>query len=64
MYWQRSTAGMASTSRVTFIYDLAERGGFGGSILINGDLDLHHGRIVRPKPGASPRADADEVCCR
>jgi len=46
---------------VTFIYDLAERGGFGGAILINDDLELHHGRIVRPTPGASPRADADET---
>jgi hypothetical protein len=46
---------------VTFIYDLSERGGFGGGILINNDLELHHGRIVRPKPGASPRADADET---
>lgn len=44
---------------VTFIYDLAERGGFGGAILINGDMEFHHGRIVRPKPAASPRADAD-----
>jgi predicted phosphodiesterase len=53
--------GYKPEDNVTFIYDLAERGGFGGSILINGDLDLHHGRIVRPKPGASPRADADEA---
>ncbi len=45
---------------VTFIYDMAERGGFGGAILINGDLELHHGHIVRPHPGVSPRADADE----
>jgi len=46
---------------VTFIYDLQERGGFGGAVLINGDMEFHHGRIVRPKPGASPRADADDT---
>jgi hypothetical protein len=46
---------------VTFIYDLHERGGFGGAILVNNDLEFHHGFIVRPHPGASPRADADRT---
>jgi len=46
---------------VTFIYDLAERGGFGGGILVNNDIEFHHGHIVRPNPGASPRADADNT---
>lgn len=44
---------------ITFIYDTAERGGFGGGILANGHFKWHHGIIVRPKPAASPRADAD-----
>jgi len=44
---------------VTFIYDLAEAGGFGGGIRVNDDITFHHGFIVRGKPGASPRADAD-----
>lgn len=46
---------------VTFIYDLQEKGGFGGGILVNDDLEFHHGFIVRPNPGASPRADADRT---
>ena len=46
---------------VTFIYDLDERSGYGGALLINGDMEFHHGFIVRPKPGASPRADADRT---
>ncbi|SRR5579875_639778 len=44
---------------VTFIYDLQEKGGFGGGILINDDLEFHHGYIVRPNPGASPQADSN-----
>jgi len=46
---------------VTFIYDLQEKGGYGGGIYVNGDLLFHHGYIVRPNPGASPRADADNT---
>lgn len=43
---------------VTFIYDLAEQGGFGGGLRVNDDITFHHGFIVRPNPGASPRADS------
>ena len=46
---------------VTFIYDLGERSGYGGGLIINGDMELHHGYIVRPRPGASPLADADRT---
>lgn len=46
---------------VTFIYDLQEKGGYGGGILVNDDLEFHHGYIVRPNPGASPRADSDRT---
>lgn len=46
---------------VTFLYDLDERSGYGGAIVVNGDMEFHHGYIVRPKPGASPRADADKT---
>jgi hypothetical protein len=46
---------------VTFLYDLAEKGGYGGGIVINGDMEFHHGFIVRPNPGASPRADSDRT---
>lgn len=46
---------------VTFIYDLAEAGGFGGGIIVNDDVEFHHGFIVRPNPGASPRADVDRT---
>ena len=46
---------------VTFVYDLHEKGGYGGGIVINNDMEFHHGFIVRPAPGASPRADADRT---
>jgi predicted phosphodiesterase len=46
---------------VTFVYDLAEKGGYGGGLLVNNDMLFHHGYIVRPNPGASPRADADKT---
>ncbi len=45
---------------VTFIYDLDERSGFGGAVIVNGDMEYHHGYLVRPMPGASPLADADK----
>jgi predicted phosphodiesterase len=51
--------GYGPEDHVTFIYDIAERGGFGGGLVVNGDTEYHHGFIVRPRPGSSPRADAD-----
>lgn len=51
--------GYTPDDRVTFIYDLGERGGFGGGLVVNNDWLFHHGYIVRKAPGASPRADAD-----
>ncbi|HEY9777499.1 MAG TPA: metallophosphoesterase [Planktothrix sp.] len=53
--------GYGPDDHVTFLYDLSERGGFGGGIVVNGDTEYHHGFIVRPKPGASPRADSDRT---
>lgn len=53
--------GYGPEDNVTFLYDLAERGGFGGGIVANGGYEWHHGYIVRPAPGASPRADADKT---
>lgn len=53
--------GYGPDDNVTFLYDLAERGGFGGGIVVNGDYEFHHGFIVRPNPGASPRADAERT---
>jgi hypothetical protein len=44
---------------ITFIYGAFEDGGFGGGILINGEIKFIHGNKVRPKPGASPYAEAD-----
>jgi len=46
---------------ITFIYDLHERGGYGGGVLVNNDMQFRHGYIVRPKPGASPLADAERI---
>jgi len=53
--------GYKPGDNVTFIYDTAERGGFGGAIVVNDDVEFHHGFIVRPNPGASPRADGDRT---
>jgi hypothetical protein len=53
--------GYKPGDNVTFIYDTAERGGFGGAIVINDDTEFHHGFIVRPNPGASPRADSERT---
>lgn len=52
--------GYEPGENITFLYDLDERSGYGGGIVVNGDMDFRHGYIVRPKPGASPRADADK----
>jgi len=51
--------GYKPGDKVTFIYDAQQAGGFGGGLFINDDLQLIHGYIVRPRPGASPRAVAD-----
>lgn len=53
--------GYKAGDNLTFIYDLDERSGYGGGIVVNEDMDFHHGYIVRPKPGASPQADADKT---
>ena len=52
--------GYGPGDKVTFIYDRKQAGGFGGGLWINGQLQFIHGYIVRPKPGASPRAVADK----
>ena len=51
--------GYKPGDKVTFIYDAQQAGGFGGGLYINDDLRFIHGYIVRPRPGASPRAVAD-----
>lgn len=53
--------GYGKGDPVTFLYDLDERSGYGGAIVVNEDMEFHHGFIVRPKPGASPLADADRT---
>jgi hypothetical protein len=52
--------GYTPRDPVTFIYDQQNAGGFGGGLKLNGDLKLIHGYIVRPRPGASPRAVSDK----
>ncbi len=46
---------------ISFIYDIHERGGYGGGMIVNDDMQFRHGYIVRPKPGASPLADAERT---
>lgn len=53
--------GYGPKDPVTFVYDLHEKGGYGGGIVVNDDMEFHHGYIVRPQPGASPRADVDRT---
>lgn len=51
--------GYRPGDKITFINDLQGAGGFGGGMILNGKMKLVHGRIVKPKPGASPRAMAE-----
>jgi hypothetical protein len=51
--------GHVETDPITYIMGAFEDGGFGGGILINDDIKFIHGNKVRPKPGASPYAEAD-----
>ncbi|MBX9688523.1 MAG: hypothetical protein K2X27_17575 [Candidatus Obscuribacterales bacterium] len=49
--------GFTPNDNTTFLYGVEERSGFEGGMCINGDLNLHHGIIVKPQPGASAFAD-------
>lgn len=51
--------GYTSKDNITFLYGTEERGGYEGGLLLNNDLGMHHGILVRPKAGASPLADMD-----
>jgi hypothetical protein len=51
--------GYTAKDPVVFIYGTEARGGFEGGVLINNDLSVHHGIIVRPKASFSPLADMD-----
>jgi len=51
--------GYTSEDNITFVYGTEERGGYEGGLLLNNDLGMHHGIIVRPKAGASAIADMD-----
>jgi hypothetical protein len=51
--------GYKADDNVVFIYGTEERGGFEGGILMNNDLGVHHGIIIRPRPGFSPLGDMD-----
>lgn len=51
--------GYTANDNITFLYGTEERGGFEGGLLLNNDLGMHHGIVIRPKPGASPLADMD-----
>jgi len=54
-----SLLGYKADDNVLFVYGTEERGGFEGGILLNNDLGVHHGIIIRPKAGFSPLADMD-----
>lgn len=51
--------GYTAKDNITFLYGTEERGGYEGGLLINNDIGMHHGIIVRPKAGASAIADMD-----
>ena len=46
--------GYGPEDNITFLYDTAERGGFGGGILVNGQQEYHHG-------WTAPRTDTDKT---
>lgn len=52
-----SLMGFTPKDNTTFLYGVEERGGFEGGMIINDDMNLHHGTFVRPNPGASAQAD-------
>lgn len=52
-----SLMGFTPEDNTTFLYGVDERGGFEGGLVLNSDLNLHHGTFVRPNPGASAQAD-------
>ena len=52
-----SLMGFTPEDKTTFLYGVEERGGFEGGMVLNNDLNLHHGTFVRPNPGASAMAD-------
>jgi hypothetical protein len=51
--------GYTSKDPITFLYGTEERGGYEGGLLINNDLGMHHGIIVKPKPGQSAIGDME-----
>lgn len=54
-----SQLGYKADDNVLWIYGTEERGGFEGGLLLNNDLGVHHGIVIRPKAGFSPLADMD-----
>jgi hypothetical protein len=53
--------GYKPGDNVSFIYDAHQAGGFGGAMRVNDSEKISHGYIVRPRPGASPRAVTDQI---
>jgi hypothetical protein len=53
--------GYGPEDNITFVYDMAERGGFGGAVLINDSHEFHHGHVIVRNPGGGPRADSDRT---
>jgi hypothetical protein len=51
--------GFGAKDPITFLKGIDERGGFEGGMLINNDVKLEHGMIVKPLPGASAQAHAE-----
>jgi len=52
--------GFQSDDPVTFITGNDERGGFEGGVMLNDDLKLEHGVLVKPVPGDSVRGHAEK----
>ena len=50
--------GYGPDDNKTFLYGVDERGGFEGGLMVNDDLYLHHGRLVKQFPGESALAAA------
>lgn len=55
--------GFTSEDPITFITAADQRGGFEGGLLVNDQLKIEHGELVKPVPGDSARAHLLRTNC-
>jgi hypothetical protein len=53
--------GYKGDEKITFVSDERGFGGYGGCIILNGQIRLIHGLPLRPRAGGSPRVFTDQL---